>query len=80
VNFILGTPAEPEPDLASFVYRLEGGRAEIVEEFRTTGGTDVTVIDDHRIAVSNGLAAHPVPGATFGGATVIYGFDPTGGT
>jgi hypothetical protein len=80
VNFILGTPAEPEPDLASFVYRLEGGRAEIVEEFRTTGATDVTVIDDHRIAVSNGLAAHPVPGATFGGATVIYGFDPTGGT
>jgi hypothetical protein len=79
VNFILGTPAEPQPDLASFVYRFEGGRAEIIEEFRTTGGTDVTVLDDRRIAVSNGLAAHPVPGATFGAATVVYGFDPTGG-
>lgn len=84
VNFILGSPADPEPDLASFVYRLERGHAEVVEEFRTTGGTDVTVIDtmddgSSRIAVSNGLAAHPTPGATFGADTVIYSFDPTGG-
>jgi hypothetical protein len=83
VNFILGTPAEPQPDLASFVYRLEGGRGEVVEEFRTTGGTDVTVLDvDNagrtRLAVSNGLAAHPVPGATFAADTVIYRFDAAG--
>ena len=85
VNFILGSPAEPEADLASYIYRVEAGRAEIVEEFRTTGGTDVTLIDRDdagrvRIAVSSGLAAHPVPGATFGADTVIYSFDPTGGT
>ena len=85
VNFILGSPAEPQPDLASYVYRVDGGRAEIVEEFRTSGGTDVTVIHGGgdgaarlRVAVSNGLAPHPEPGATFGADTVIYGFDPSG--
>jgi hypothetical protein len=84
VNFILGSPAEPQPDLASYIYRLDRGRAEIVEEFRTSGGTDVTVMKDAesngrsrvRIAVSNGLAPHPVPGATFAADTVIYEFDP----
>ncbi|HEV7743088.1 MAG TPA: hypothetical protein VGO65_11790 [Pseudolysinimonas sp.] len=84
VNFILGSPAEPEPDLASFLYRVSDGHAEIVEEFRTTGGTDVTLLDVSpdgraRIAVSNGLAAHPAPGATFAADSVIYSFDPTGG-
>ncbi len=81
VDFIHGTPAEPQPDLRSHIYRYEGGRLETVVRFPTTGGTDVTVLpgDGTRLAVSNGLSAAPEPGSTFGAETVVYGFDDSEG-
>jgi hypothetical protein len=44
VNFILGTPADPEPSLDSQVYEWDGGRLVEVATFPTCGGTDVAVI------------------------------------
>ena len=78
VDFIHGTPADPSPDLLSHLYRIESGRATTVEQFRTSGGTDVAVLPSDtgtRIAVSNGLAAQLRPGHTFAAETVIYRFD-----
>jgi len=46
VNFILGTPADPQPSLDSQVYAWDGGRLAEVATFPTCGGTDVTVLAD----------------------------------
>ena len=74
VDFIHGTPVDPQPDLVSHVYRFDDGRLVPVGGFRTTGGTDVAVLPGHRFAVSNGLSAVPRPGHTFAADTVIYSF------
>ncbi|WP_426516386.1 hypothetical protein ACPPVQ_17395 [Diaminobutyricibacter sp. McL0618] len=75
VDFIHGTPADPQSDLMSHVYRWSGGMLTRVGGFRTTGGTDVAVLPGRRFAVSNGLAAVPRPGSTFAADIVIYSFD-----
>lgn len=78
VDFIHGTPADPQPDLDSHIYRFDGGALHPIGAFRTTGGTDVAVLpgDGLDLAVSNGLSAVPVPGRTFAAETVIYRFRP----
>ncbi len=75
VDFIHGTPADPEPDLTSHVYRFHDGELFRVGGFPTTGGTDVAALPGRRFAVSNGLAAVPRPGRTFAADTVVYSFD-----
>ena len=81
VDFIRGTPADPQPDLSSHIYRYDAGHLETVAQFRTSGGTDVTVLrgEEIRLAVSNGLSAIPRPGETFSAETVIYRFDDSEG-
>lgn len=82
VDFIHGTPAAPRPDLESHVYRFTEGTLERIGGFRTTGGTDVAVLpprdgdSDIEVAVSNGLAAYPIPGDTFAGSVAVYRFTP----
>ena len=44
VNFILGTPADPQPALDSQVYEWDGGKLHEVATFPTCGGTDVAVL------------------------------------
>jgi hypothetical protein len=46
VNFILGTPADPQPALDSQVYEWDGGKLHEVATFPTCGGTDVAVLTD----------------------------------
>lgn len=71
VNFILGTPADPRPELDSQVYEWTGGKLHEVAAFRTCGGTDVAVLptddeDTVELIVTNslspqlGFAAHTV--------------------
>jgi hypothetical protein len=45
INFILGTPADPRPELDSQVYEWDGGKLHEVATFPTCGGTDVAVLD-----------------------------------
>ena len=68
VNFILGTPAAPTPALTSQLYQWQDGKLAVVDEFPTTGGTDVAVLPDGLIAVSNSLSAD----LRFAADTVIY--------
>jgi EPTP domain len=71
VNFVLGTPAAPQPSLTSQLYEFRGGRLEVVAEFPTTGGTDVAVLEsggDVRIVVSNSLSAE----ITFASGVDVY--------
>jgi hypothetical protein len=44
VNFILGTPADPQPALDSQVYEWDGGKLQEVATFPTCGGTDAAVL------------------------------------
>lgn len=44
VNFILGTPHDPEPELTSQVYSWQDGELQLVAEFPTCGGTDAMVV------------------------------------
>lgn len=46
VNFILGTPADPQPALDSQVYEWDGGKLHEVATFPTCGGTDVAVLNN----------------------------------
>jgi hypothetical protein len=46
VNFILGTPADPQPALDSQVYEWDGGKLHEAATFPTCGGTDVAVLSD----------------------------------
>jgi EPTP domain len=72
VNFILGSPADPQPSLLSQVYEWDGGAFRLVAEFPTTGGTDVSVVDDGddglQFVVSNSLSEH----LRFASETVLY--------
>ncbi|TDD63241.1 hypothetical protein E1263_01025 [Kribbella antibiotica] len=70
INFILGTPADPQPSLTSQLYEWRDG-FELLADFPTTGGTDAEVlsVDDGIVfAVSNSLSAE----IRFAGETVIY--------
>lgn len=56
VNFILGTPADPQPALDSQVYEWDGGKLHEVATFPTCGGTDVAVLNNSHVnnsAVNN---------------------------
>ena len=75
VNFILGTPADPEPALDSQVYEWDGGQLHEVATFPTCGGTDVAVLADGEgnagsveLVVTNSLT----PGLRFAAETVRY--------
>ena len=73
VNFILGTPADPRPELDSQVYEWDGGKLHEVATFPTCGGTDVAVAatgDENTIemTVTNSLA----PDLRFAAHTVRY--------
>jgi hypothetical protein len=73
VNFILGTPAEPTTTLASQLYQWRDGSLAVVEEFPTSGGTDVAVYSDGQgplVAVSNGLSAD----VRFATDSIVYRF------
>jgi EPTP domain len=73
VNFILGTPADPQPALDSQVYEWDGGKLHEVAAFPTCGGTDVAVIrrkdsDWVELIVTNSLT----PELRFAAQTVRY--------
>jgi hypothetical protein len=71
VNFILGTPADPDPVLDSLVYAWSSGRLELVARFPTCGGTDAALIsggDDVQVVVSNSLS----PELRFATDTILY--------
>jgi hypothetical protein len=75
VNFIRGTPADPTTDLVSCVYRWDGDRLVVVEDFPTAGGTDVAVLpsadgDGVLLVQTNSLTAD----AHFTTETVVYRF------
>jgi hypothetical protein len=73
VNFILGTPAAPKPTLTSQLYQWREGQLVVVEEFPTSGGTDVAAFSDDQgplVAVSNSLSAD----VRFATDTVLYRF------
>ena len=72
VNFILGTPRDPEPALSSQVYAWDDGRLGLVAEFPTCGGTDATVVatgeSSVEFVVSNSLS----PDLRFATESVVY--------
>ena len=69
VNFILGTPADPQPALTSQVYAWRDGEFLTIAEFPTTGGTDVEVLNGaFEFVVSNALSAD----VRFATETVVY--------
>lgn len=61
INFILGTPADPQPSMNSVIYEFRAGALHEVLAFPTNGGTDVAVVHhepDHvEFVVSNSLTA-----------------------
>jgi EPTP domain len=73
INFILGTPADPQPLLASQIYEWDGAALRVVAEFPTCGGTDVAVLGRGagggvELVVSNSLT----PELRFATETVRY--------
>ena len=73
VNFILGTPADPQPELDSQVYEWDGEKLHEVATFPTCGGTDVAVRatdaeDTIEMTVTNSLT----PDLRFAAHTVRY--------
>lgn len=73
VNFILGTPANPQPRLDSQIYEWTSGSLHGFAEFPTSGGTDVAVLDGGgELVVANSLTAE----LRFAGESVVYSFDP----
>jgi hypothetical protein len=73
VNFITGSPQDPTTALNSHVYRWDDGRLTLVEEFPTTGATDIAVLPGTgptRLIVSNSLS----PEARFSADTLLYAF------
>ena len=75
VNFILGTPADPQPALDSLVYEWDGSALHEVATFPTCGGTDVTIVgngdggpESVELIVTNSLT----PELRFAAETVRY--------
>jgi hypothetical protein len=79
INFILGSPADPHPSLRSQVYEWDGGAFRLAVEFPTTGGTDVSVVDDGddelQFVVSNSLSEQ----LRFASDTVLYSLSTANG-
>jgi hypothetical protein len=77
INFILGTPADPDPVLDSQVYVWSSGALELAARFPTSGGTDVAVVgagDEVQLVVSNSLS----PQVRFATDTVVYSLSSSG--
>ncbi len=73
VNFVRGTREQPITALKSQIYRWDGTRLIEVDDFPTSGGTDVAVFpdgDELLVAVSNSLT----PDVRFSTDTIIYTF------
>ncbi|MDQ6695998.1 MAG: hypothetical protein M3Z46_00895 [Actinomycetota bacterium] len=71
INFILGTPTDPTPVLASQMYIWDAGALREAGSFETSGGTDVTAVvddDEVQILVSNSLSAQ----VRFATDTIVY--------
>ena len=71
INFILGSPQDPDPALASQVYEWRAGALVQVAEFPTSGGTDVEVVtcgDRIEFVVANSLS----PEIRFATESVLY--------
>jgi hypothetical protein len=72
VNFIEGTPADPNPLLTSQVYEFSDGELAVVAEFPTSGGTDVGLVtageDEAQFIVTNSLSRD----VRFATDTVVY--------
>lgn len=73
VNFILGTPDAPHPELDSQVYEWDGGKLNEVATFSTCGGTDIAVLSASDVGpvefiVTNSLT----PDLRFAAETVHY--------
>lgn len=74
INFILGTPADPEPELDSQVYEWDGGKLHEVATFPTCGGTDVAVLHRGGNAAELIVANSLTPELRFAAETVRYEF------
>ncbi len=77
VNFIVGTPEDPDPVLDSQVYAWAPGRLEVVARFPTSGGTDAALLSDGgelQMVVSNSLS----PDLRFATDTIVYALDTNG--
>ncbi len=77
VNFIVGTPDDPDPALDSQVYGWRSGHLELVARFPTCGGTDAALIDagdDVQVVVSNSLS----PELRFATDTILYSIQKHG--
>jgi hypothetical protein len=77
VNFIAGTPEEPQPLLDSHLYAWSSGRLELVGRFPTCGGTDAAPLsgtDEALLVVANSLT----PELRFGTDTVLYSISSGG--
>ena len=72
VNFILGTPADPQPALDSQVYEWDGGKLHEAATFPTCGGTDVAVLDGHSDTVELVVTNSLTPELRFAAETVRY--------
>ncbi len=77
VNFILGTPHDPEPELISQVYEWRDEALHVAAEFPTCGATDVDIVavgSDIEFVVSNSLS----PLVRFATDTIVYAMSTTG--
>ena len=72
VNFILGTPADPEPALDSQVYEWDGGKLHEAATFPTCGGTDVAVLDGDSDTVELVVTNSLTPELRFATESVRY--------
>ncbi len=72
VNFILGTPHDPQPALNSQVYAWEDGQLGLVAEFPTCGGTDAAVVATGESSVEFVVANSLSPDIRFASESVAY--------
>jgi hypothetical protein len=73
INFITGGRENPRTDLMSTVYRFDGRDLTPIQEFPTSGGTDIAVFtegDNRTVAVSNSLTSD----IKFSTDSVLYDF------
>jgi len=78
VNFILGTPANPQTALTSHIYEWRDGALTVVAGFPTSGGTDVELVaegEDIQLVVANSLT----PAVRFANHAVVYNLSVTDG-
>jgi hypothetical protein len=78
VNFIVGTPEDPDPVLDSCVYAWASRGLEVVASFPTSGGTDAALLGggggELQMVVSNSLSAE----LRFATDTIVYSLDTNG--